>query len=768
MSDRHAQAGADQAHIDELLRRMTLEEKASLTVGRDFWTTRPVERLDIPSVWLADGPTGLRKAPDPSAPGIGTSVPATCFPTESALASSWNLELLDEIGRAVGLEAQAEGVQVVLAPGVNLKRSPLGGRNFEYFSEDPVLSGEAAAAYIRGVQSQGVGTSLKHFAANEQETGRMYVDSVVDERTLRELYLRPFEIAVRRANPWTLMAAYNRLNGVYCAESPYLLQQVLKEEWGYAGVVMSDWGAVNDRVAGIRAGLHLQMPGPAPVQPIVDAVRNGQLQEDRLDEIVRELLAFIQTAHGARKPGTTYDREAHHRLARRAAAESMTLLKNESILPLDADRVGSVALIGAFARAPRFQGAGSSEVVPTRIENAHDEFAALAAPRMRVTYAAGYADSPTPDAALLGEAQDIARGADVAVLFVGLPGAAESEGVDRTSLALPPSHDALVEAVLKVQPNVVVVLTNGSAVAMPWADRVPAIVETWLGGQASGGAVAEVLLGHVNPSGKLSETFPVRLEDTPAYLSFAGRDDRCAYTEGLFIGYRWYDARDIDPLFPFGHGLSYTTFEYRDLTLGSSSLQDGATLDVSVRVKNSGERSGQEVVQLYVHEREPLLRRPERELRAFAKVGLEAGHEQVVRFRLERRDFATYDPAAGAWAVQSGDFDILVGASSRDIRLTESVTVEAPPAVPRVTRLTPLRTWMANPATQAMVWPLLEAQARAMGLDVPQGGAGDMLHDFVLDMPIAKLVMMGLLDESRLDEMIAEAQGAAPTAGRQH
>ena len=592
------------SRVAETLAQLTLEEKAALTVGRDAWTTVPIERLGVPSVWLSDGPTGLRKARGVEDMGLGASVPATCFPTESALGASWDVDLVCAVAGAIASEAQAEGVHVVLGPGVNLKRSPLCGRNFEYFAEDPVLSGELAAAFVTGLQEQGVGACVKHLVANESETDRMITDSVVNERALRELYLRPFEIAIAKAAPWSLMAAYNRLNGTYCAEHPRLLRDIVAGEWGYSGVVISDWFAVNDRAAGVAAGLHLQMPSAPTADAVVAAVREGHLAEERLDEIVCALLVFISKAGAARRQGAPADLDAHHRLARRAAGESVVLLKNEgALLPLEGDALSEVAVIGLFAREPRYQGAGSSQVVPTRpAETLHDELVALIGPTGRVTYAAGYGEDGVADPALLDEAREAAQRARTAVVVVGLPGSYEEEGADRARLDLPPGHTALVEAVLEAQPRAVVVLLNGSAVTLPWAERSPALVEGWLGGQAGGGAIADVLLGRVNPSGKLAETFPARLEDTPAYLSFP--DDgtgRVPFAEGLFTGYRWYDARRIAPLFPFGHGLSYTTFSYSDLTVEQPAApgRDGAgrTVAVSLTVRNTGGRAGREVVQ---------------------------------------------------------------------------------------------------------------------------------------------------------------------------
>jgi beta-glucosidase len=728
---------------DALLAQLTLAEKAALTVGRDAWTTEPVERLGIPSVWLSDGPTGLRKLLASDDLSITNTVPATCFPTESSLAASWDVGLVEEVAAAIAAECRREGVGVLLGPGINLKRSPLGGRNFEYFSEDPVLSGRMAAAFVRGLQDRGVGACLKHLVANEHETGRMYVDSIVDERTLREVYLRPFEIAVHEADPWTVMASYNRLNGEYCVESRRLLREILVEEWGFRGIVMSDWLAVNDRVASIDAGLHLQMPGSPTASAVVEAVREGRLDEARLDELVGELLAFVERATAAAaEPAIAPDLDAHHRLARRAAAAGTVLLKNDgALLPL-AEHADGVALIGGFAREPRYQGAGSSEVKPTQVENLHDELP-------HDVYAPGYSASADPDPALLREAQDAARGARVAIVCVGLPPSHETEGIDREHIDLPEQHNALVEAVLDVQPNTVVVLTNGSAVAMPWAARAPAILEGWLGGQGGGGALADVLLGRVNPAGRLSETFPVTLADTPSYLDFPGDGDgRSHFTDRLFTGYRAYDARGIAPLYPFGHGLSYTTFAYSGLRV------DGLT--VALDVRNTGDRAGAEVVQLYVRERAPRLRRPDKELRAFAKLALEPGEQREVTFRLEPRDFASYDTRVATWRTDSGDFDFLLGASSRDIRLQETVTLEFPDAVQvPFDRLTPLREWLATPATRARI-----DQAMTKVPMLAAARESPMIETFVADMPIAKLAMLGALDDAEVAEVIALANRA--------
>jgi len=739
----------------DLVRQMTLEEKAALTVGRDFWTTQPVERLGVPSIWLADGPTGVRKSPSSTAPGIGDSIPATCFPTASALAASWDVELAREVGAAIGSEAQVQGVQIVLGPGVNLKRSPLAGRNFEYLSEDPVLSGEMAAAFIEGLQGEGVGASLKHFAANEQETGRMYVDSIVDERTLREVYLRAFEIAVRKARPWTLMCAYNRLNGEFCAEHRTLLTEILREEWGHAGFVMSDWMAVNDRPAGIAAGLDLQMPHGPSAAGVIAAVEDGSLDRARLDAAVEAVLGIVLLAEASIRPVAVLDKDAHHRLARRAAVESIVLLKHErDVLPLEGERVSSVALIGRFARAPRYQGAGSSQVAPTRVDTLKAELG-KALVTSAVTCADGYGPDGAADHVALAEARALAARAGCAVVVVGLPASMETEGRDRTHIDLPKSHNDLVRAVLDVQPNTVVVLVNGSAVALPWIDEAPAVIEACLGGQAAGGAIADVLTGAVSPSGKLSETFPVRLEDTPAVLGFpTAGDGTVRFAEGVFTGHRWYDARKIPPRFPFGHGLSYTTFVYDGLAVDAAAFADDGPVAVTVMVENTGDRAGQEVIQVYVGECAPRLPRPRRELKAFAKVALEPGQQAPLQFALGWRDFTFYNVVAGTWVMEGGEYEISIGASAADIRLSVRVTLASTHRAPEVIdRYTPIAKALQHPPAREQVQPILDGMAQQFG-----GGEGrEMMMLFLSDTPLGKLVAMGVLTDDQLGGLIAAA-----------
>jgi beta-glucosidase len=535
------------AQAEALVPRLTLEEKAGLCSGGTTWTTKAVERLGIPAITLTDGPHGVRMAnPDSGLSGLNNSLPATCFPTAPALAATWNVDLIRQVGAALGEESQAHGVQILLGPGANLKRSPLGGRNFEYFSEDPMLSGTIAAAWINGVQSQGVGASLKHFAANNQEWERMVGDSVVGARALHELYLRSFEIAVREANPWTIMCAYNKVNGVHAAENKTLLTEYLREDWGFTGIVLSDWGAVNDRVEGIRAGLNLEMPssGGFNDQKIVTAVKSGELDVATLDKIVADLLTVILRAQAGTRANATFDPDAHHALARKVAGEGLVLLKNDDrTLPLAPGRDRRIAIIGEFARNPRYQGAGSSQVNPTRLDNAYDELLALLDDPAVATFSAGYDWEGTSTQALQDEAVAAARNADHAVVFVGLPDSYESEGFDRAGFGLPTGHDELVAAVAAVAPRTTVVLMNGSPVTLPWVDQVDAIVEAYLGGQAGGGALADVLTGRVNPSGRLAETFPSRAEDTPTYPNFPGRDQSVLYGEGVFVGYRHYDAK---------------------------------------------------------------------------------------------------------------------------------------------------------------------------------------------------------------------------------
>ncbi|HET7802284.1 MAG TPA: glycoside hydrolase family 3 C-terminal domain-containing protein [Humibacillus xanthopallidus] len=699
---------------EEVVARLTLEEKASLTSGSSFWFTQGVARAGIPEVMLTDGPHGVRKQRGGADHvGLADSEPATCFPPAVALGSTFDPDLLARVGAALGEEAAAQGVGVLLGPGINIKRSPLCGRNFEYLSEDPVVSGVLGAALVRGLQSQGVGASLKHFAANNQEADRMRVSADVDERPLREIYLRGFQRVVTEAGPWTLMCSYNKINGTYASQNRWLLTDVLRDEWGFRGLVMSDWGAVDDRVAGVAAGLDLEMPsseGRTDAE-IVAAVRAGSLDEAVLDVAAARVVDLVQktlrrdghaSSGSAHEVADGYDVDAHHALAREVAARSVVLLENDGILPLAPST--RVAAIGAFAAQPRYQGAGSSLINPTRLDTALDGLREHAA-EGAVTYAAGFllgeahSSSPTADE-LVREAVAVAAASEVAVVFLGLPAELESEGYDRADIELPVEQLALLDAVADANPRVVVVLSNGGVVRVgDVTKRSAAVVEAWLLGQAGGTAVADVLYGAVNPSGRLAETIPHRLQDSPAYLDFPGEHGHVRYGEGLFVGYRWYDARDVDIAHPFGHGLSYTTFEYSELSV----TPDAEGLEVSVTVTNTGERDGREVVQVYTGLASSEVARPRRELKAFASVALAAGESRVVELRVGRADLACWDIRSGAWVVEGGSYAVEVGASSRDIRVGVTVPVAGDEVAVPLTLDSSLDEVMADPEAAELV-----------------------------------------------------------------
>ena len=681
--------------IKRIIADMTLDEKAGLCSGIDFWRTKEIKRLGVPSIVMSDGPHGLRKqAGGSDHVGINKSVAATCFPTASALACSWDRELIQMVGSTIGIECQAEGVSVILGPGANIKRSPLCGRNFEYLSEDPFLSSEMASAYISGVQSQGVGVSLKHFAVNNQETRRMTVDAIVDERTLREIYLASFEGAVKKSRPWTLMAAYNMINGTYCTENRYLLSDILRDEWGFDGLVVSDWGAVNDRVAGVSAGMEMEMPATNGERDnkIIRAVKEGTLSQSVLDTAVERLLRIIFMADANKKSDVQADKRAHHKIARKVACESIVLLKNEDkILPLK--KQGTIAIIGGFAKHPRFQGGGSSHVNAAFVDEPCREIEkALSGKDVQLRYAQGYrmdADdgilntrdlvsvSDEPDVTLIDEAMKVAQSADVAVVFTGLPDSYESEGADRKHLRMPNGHCALVEAITSVQQNVVVVLCNGAPIEMPWLGNVKGLLAGHLGGQAIGGAISDVMFGDVNPCAKLAETYPERLCDNPSYLFFPGEKDKVTYSEGIYVGYRYYEKKEIDPLFPFGFGLSYTQFEYSDIRVDKACIDDDDVLTISAIIENTGDVFGKEIVQLYVRDVKSSVSRPLKELKGFEKVALKPGKRKKVMFTLNKRAFAYYSSELRDWQVESGAFEILIGRSSQDILLKETIEVVA-------------------------------------------------------------------------------------------
>ncbi len=662
----------------DILSQMTLEEKAALLDGADFWHLQHMDKYDIPSVTVCDGPHGLRKK-DYSKKGISlsTSVPAISYPTAVTTACSWDPALLYEMGVALGKKCLKEEVGVLLGPGINMKRSPLCGRNFEYFSEDPVLAGEVAAGFINGVQSMGVGTSLKHFCANSQETRRMTCDSVVDERALREIYLTAFEIAVKKAKPWTVMNSYNKINGAHGSENRHSQIEILRDEWGFDGVVVSDWGAVNDRVLGLSNGNDLEMPSStgSGAAKIVAAVKNGTLDESVVNERALNVLKLIKKAADGAKKDYPYNDLDDQSFAKKIAAQSMVLLKNNGILPLKKNT--KIALIGELARTPRYQGAGSSHIVPTQLDNALDECKKAG---ITVDFAQGYelsAKKEKKNETLLQQAVEVAKRNEIAVVFIGLTDDYEAEGYDRQHMNLPAAHDKLVAEIVKANPNTVVVLSGGSPVEMPWNDSVAAVLNAYLGGQAGAGAIVDILFGEVNPCGKLAETYPMSYADTPAKNNFPGNPASVEYRESVYIGYRYYEKAGVPVRYPFGHGLSYTTFEYSDITLDKSDMSENDTLTVSFTLKNTGNVAGAEIAQLYVADKESTIYRPVKELKAFEKVRLEAGEEKRISLVLEKRAFAFYNVLINDWCVESGAFDILVGASSADIRLQATVNINA-------------------------------------------------------------------------------------------
>ena len=688
--------------VKKLVNELTLEEKASLCSGADFWHTKAIDRLNIPAAMVSDGPHGIRKQESlADHMGVAESIKAIGFPTASAMACSFDRDLLHKVGDALGEECVAEDLAVLLGPGINMKRSPICGRNFEYYSEDPVVAGELGAAFVNGVQEHGVGTSLKHFAANNQEWRRMSISAEIDERTLREIYLAAFETVVKKAHPWTIMCSYNRINGVYSCENDWLLNKVLRDEWGFEGLVMTDWGAMDERVPSLKAGLDLEMPDchGETDKLIVKAVQSGELEESVLDTAVERILTMVDKYLTARKgidpasmvhplPSSVergYDVAAHHALARTTAEQSAVLLKNEDILPLQKDK--KIAFIGEFAKVPRIQGGGSSHINNTSVESALD------AAGDSVSYAQGFhIDEETTDETLLQEAITLAKESDVAVIFAGLPDSFESEGFDRTHLNMPANQNELIARISEVQPNVVVVLHSGSPIAMPWLDKVAGVLQMYLAGQASGGAAVNLLFGDATPCGKLAETFPLHLEDNPSYLNFPGNREKVCYQEGVFIGYRYYDKKKMDVLFPFGYGLSYTDFTYSNMkvTVNGKNAADVDVIKetdeivVSADITNTGNCDGAEIVQLYIINPVVYEIRPEKELRDFAKVFLKAGETKTVTFTLNARAFSYYETRIHDWYAESGDYEILLASSSRDIRLQDTVSITGSKKIPFV------------------------------------------------------------------------------------
>ena len=743
---------------------MTLEEKAGLCAGSNFWYLTGVPRLGIPAVMATDGPHGIRKqAGAADHLGLNASEVSVCFPTAAALASSFDTQLLREVGAALGRECQAENVGILLGPGVNIKRSPLCGRNFEYFSEDPFLSGALGAAHVTGLQSEGIACSVKHFAANNQETDRMTSDSVVDERTLNELYLAAFEAPVKEAKAKTVMCAYNRLNGVFAAENEFLLTDVLRDRWGFEGLVVTDWGAVKDRIKGLKAGLDLKMPGGNPEDPreILSAIEEGRLTEKQLDVNVERILSVLNFILENRREDTVFDYAKDHQKAHHAAVESAVLLKNDGkCLPLT-DAAGPVVFMGAFAKAPRYQGSGSSHINCYQVDNA------LQAAGDRVSFVEGYRTGNDSGAdALIREAVSAAKAAGTAVIFAGLPSRDESEGYDRTHMNLPENQNRLIAEVSAVQPNTVVVLHNGSAVTMPWIDRVPAVLEMYLGGEAVGAAAVDLLFGEAVPSGKLAETFPLRLEDNPSFLNFPGEQGVTEYREGLYVGYRYYDSKNMPVLFPFGHGLSYTEFQYSNLVVDRTQIDDTQHVHVQMDVTNIGTVPGKEVVQLYIKPQKGEISRPVHELKGFQKIALNPGETKQVSFILDRRAFSYYNIHLHDWHVETGSFEIEVGASSRDIRQRISVCVQSTVEPPQVfTIYSTIGQVLKTPKGQQILGPVIAAAKQKSNLDADTmesamgEGSGEMVQAMMMQMSLFSLMGFGMFQKDQLEGIVAQLNG---------
>ena len=692
-------------NIKEIIGQMTLEEKAGMCSGKDYWNLKGVERLGIPSVKVSDGPNGLR-TPTIDSEQLGfNSMEAISYPSACLSACSFDTELMEEMGERIGEECRSRNIAVILGPSANMKRSPLCGRNFEYFSEDPYLGAHIAAAYVKGVQSKDVSACVKHFTANNQEYRRQTCSSEADERTLREIYLNAFEDVVKEGKPDIMMASYNKVNGTYMTENKKILTNILRDEWGFDGYVMSDWSAVSDRVKALKAGLDLAMPGEGLYmdQEIVKAVQDGMITEEELDKAVERILKIIFKFTDSDKKGT-FDKEYDHNISKKVAEESMVLLKNDGILPLP-EKGKKIAFIGAFAKTPRFQGGGSSNVNPYKVISALDAAKSIT----EISYAQGFElTGEKRNDELFDAALKTAAEADVVVIFAGLPETFESEGFDRTHMRMPECQNELISEIAKVQKNVVVVLHNGAPVEMPWTDEVKGILEAYLGGEAVGQAVVELLFGRKNPCGKLAETIPYKLEDTPSYLYFPGNGKKVEYREGVFVGYRYYDTKKMQVRFPFGHGLSYTRFEYSNLQVSKENMTDNETLQVSFKVKNVGNMAGKEIVQLYVSDKTHLAERPVKELKGFKKVMLKPGEEATIVMELNKRSFAWYSTELGGWYAVTGNYEIVVGASSDDIRLTKEIHVDSTDVIPlKVDRNTTISELLENPKTNAVIMSLL-------------------------------------------------------------
>lgn len=747
--------------IARIIECMTVEEKAGMCSGANWFETKSVERLGIPRIQMFDGPNGLRKNAGKSETdclGSYQAVQSTCFPTGSAMAASWDVGLMFEIGQYMGEECLAEQVPLLLGPAINMKRSPLCGRNFEYLTEDPYLCGKLAAALVKGVQSQGVGACLKHFAANSQEEKRLSVDSIIEERALREIYLTGFEIAVKESDPLTIMCAYNKVNGKHCSRNEHLLNEILREEWKFKGFVMTDWGAMKERVDSLKAGLELEMPysGKENDQKIVQAVKDGELDETILDKAVERILQVVFQLSKGIKENVPYDKEAHDKFARKAAADCMVLLKNEErLLPLPAD--AKICVLGEMARFTRYQGGGSSHVTTGRQGNILEE---LQNKNVPFSYAPGYSLEKGRDEELLEEARALAAKSDIAVIIAGLPDEYETESRDRVSMEMPACHVELIREVAKINKQIVVVLLNGAPVEMSWESQASSILEAYLGGQGAAGAIVDILYGDVNPNGKLAETFPKKIEDNPSYLNYGSDAYEVHYGEGIYIGYRYYDKKRMEVRYPFGHGMSYTDFSYGAIVVSQKEWEDGEEIDVRIKICNVGNTYGKEIVQLYVAP-EDTRNRPLRELKGFAKIGLQPGEEKDVSFRLGKRAFAYYNTEISDWYVKAGKYRIEIGASSRDIRQTAEILIRnSVRALAEIHEDTVIGDLWKDERTTGVVREMLESYAPEVLADEKKEGIFD-------NMPLrqAKLFSRGCLTEEVLKSYIEQLNCAIRERG---
>lgn len=738
--------------VEQIIAEMTLEEKAALCSGKDFWHITGVPRLGIAPAMVSDGPHGLRKQDETADHlGVNESIKAVCFPAGCATACSFDRELIYNMGKALGKECRAENVSVLLGPAMNIKRSPLCGRNFEYYSEDPYLAGKMASSFIQGVQSEGVGTSPKHFAANNQEYRRMSSSSNLSERTLREIYLAGFETAVKEASPWTMMCSYNRINGVYASENPKLLTDILRKEWGFEGFVMSDWGAVNEKIEAVKAGLELEMPGPCEdsVRQVVEAVKNGALSEETLDEAVRRILKILLKELPDAKEAV-FDREKDHELAAQIEAECAVLMKNNGVLPLSKD--AKVVYIGGFAKKPRYQGGGSSHINATRVTSA-----AEIAPA-QTTYVKGFdVEQDVLVQEEIDEAVNAAKQASVAVIFAGLPDSFECEGYDRSHMRLPQCQNELIAQVAKVQPNTVVVLHVGSPVEMPWVNDVAAVLCMYLGGEGVGEATHALLYGEKNPCGRLAESWPILLEHNPSFLNFPGDEDGVNYAEGVFVGYRYYDKKKLPVQFAFGTGESYTTFDYHHPVV---EQKDGV-ITAKVEVTNTGDRFGKEVVQLYVADKTGAASRPERELKGFVKLALLPGETKCAEFTLTQRDLSFYSEALGDWFAPGGEYEIYFAHASRDIRAAKTLVFEANQQLPlEIHRNTTVGALLKHPKTAAILQPILPQQKEEGGEASKEAITAEMIRQMFINSPLRTLRGYLNYSQEEMDALVAKLKQA--------